>query len=106
MLFEENVQANDYSISEIMNYLIQKLESRYNSIIKFNELLDTYNSPEDFFSLRKDFKLLFNDLEEDFRQGIFAIKALTSQNIKILDESINLLNDNIELYLDSNFLTK
>ena len=31
-------------------------------------------------------KLLFNDLEEDFRQGIFAIKALTAQNKKILDD--------------------
>ena len=86
MLFEENVQTNDYSISEIMNYLIQKLESRYNSIIKFNELLDTYNSPEDFFSLRKDFKLLFNDLEEGFKQGIFTIKALTTQNKKLTDD--------------------
>ena len=86
MFFEENVQTNGYSISEIMEYLIQKLESRYNSIIKFNELLDTYNSPEDFFSLRKDFKLLFNDLEEGFKQGIFTIKALTAQNKQLTDD--------------------
>ena len=86
MFLEENVQTSDYSITEIMDYLIQKLESNYNSIIKFNELLDTYNSPEDFFSLRKDFILLFNDLEEGFKQSIFTIKALTSQNKKIMDD--------------------
>ena len=66
-----------------MKYLVQKLETRYNSIIKFNKLLDSSNTSEAFYSLKKDFKLLFNDLEEDFRQGIFAIKALTSQNIKL-----------------------
>ena len=86
MFFEDENQSNDYNISEIMEYLSQKLESRYNSIIKFNELINTSGTPEAFFSLRKDFKLLFNDLEEDFKQGIFAIKALTEQNKKLLDD--------------------
>ena len=86
MFVEEQNYLNDYNVSEVMEYLSQKLESRYNSIIKFNELINTTGTPEAFFSLRKDFKLLFNDLEEDFKQGIFAIKALTAQNKKLIED--------------------
>ena len=86
MFVEEQNCLNDYNVSEVMEYLSQKLESRYNSIIKFNELINTSGTPEAFFSLRKDFKLLFNDLEEDFKQGIFAIKALTAQNKNLIED--------------------
>ena len=97
MFFEEEDQTNDYSISEVMEYLVQKLESRYNSIMKFKELLDTLGSPESFFSLKRDLKLLFNDLEQDFRQGIYAIKALSTQNEKLMDDLKVKINENKEL---------
>ena len=77
---------NDNSSIEIMSYLIKKLESNYSSLLKFNNLLDSLDSPDSFFSLRKDLKLLFKDLIDNFNQGIFAIKALTNQNKKILEE--------------------
>ena len=76
----------DNSSLEIMSYLIKKLESNYSSLLKFNNLLDSLDSPDSFFSLRKDLKLLFKDLIDNFNQGIFAIKALTNQNKKILEE--------------------
>ena len=97
MSYEESNELDDYSAIDIMEYLVKKLESRYNSILQFNKLIDTSNSSESFFALRKDFKLLFNDLEEDFRQGIFSIKALTKQNKKILDDLkiINKQNKNL-----------
>ena len=79
-------EYNDYSIFEMMKYLIEKLESRYNSILNFNKLVDSYNSPQEFFTLKNEFKQIFNDLENDFRQGIFAIKALSNQNKNILDD--------------------
>ena len=82
----EDSDLNDNSSIEIMNYLIKKLESTYNSILKFNNLIDSYDTSEEFFSLRKDLKLLFTDLTENLNQGIFAIKALTNQNKKILEE--------------------
>ena len=85
MSFDELEKYQDFSFVEAMEYLIQKLESRYSSILKMNKLMDSLNSSDTFFSLRKDIKLLFNDLEEDFRQGIFAIKALTSQNKQLFD---------------------
>ena len=82
----EDSDINDNSSIEIMAYLIKKLESSYNSILKFNNLLDSYDTSESFFTLRKDLKLFFTDLTENFNQGIFAIKALTNQNKKILEE--------------------
>ena len=82
----EDPEISDNSSIEIMNYLIKKLESTYNSILKFNNLLDSYDTSESFFTIRKDLKLFFTDLTENFNQGIFAIKALTNQNKKILEE--------------------
>ena len=79
-------EYNDDSSIEIMSYLIKKLESNYSSLLKFNNLLDSLDSSETFFSLKKDLKLLFKDLIDNFNQGIFAIKALTNQNKKILEE--------------------
>ena len=49
-------------------------------------MLDSYDTSESFFTIRKDLKLFFTDLTENFSQGIFAIKALTNQNKKILEE--------------------
>ena len=83
---KENSDFDEDSLTEIMSYLIKKLESNYSSIIKFNSLLETHDTSESFFSLKKDLKLFFNDLLENFKQGIFAIKALTNQNKKILEE--------------------
>ena len=79
-------EYNYDSSIEIMSYLIKKLESNYSSLLKFNNLLDSLDSSESFFSLKKDLKLLFKDLIDNFNQGIFAIKALTNQNKKILEE--------------------
>ena len=94
----EDSEISDNSSIEIMNYLIKKLESTYNSILKFNNLLDSYDTSESFFTIRKDLKLFFTDLTENFNQGTFAIKALTNQNKKILEElkenNIN-INNNI-----------
>ena len=79
-------EYNDNSTQEIMSYLIKKLQSNYSLILKYNNLIDSSETPETFFNLRKDLKLLFNDLTENLKQGIFTIKALTNQNKKILEE--------------------
>ena len=79
-------EYNDNSTQEIMSYLIKKLQSNYSLILKYNNLIDSSETHESFFNLRKDLKLLFNDLTENLKQGIFAIKALTNQNKKILEE--------------------
>lgn len=86
MSIDNSNQMYDSSFFEAMKYLINKLESRYNSILTFNKLLNSSDSPNSLFSIKKELKLLFNDLQEDFRQGIFTIKALTKYNKNILDE--------------------
>ena len=86
MSIDNSNQIYDSSFIEAMKYLINKLESRYNSFLKFSKLIDASDSPNSLFSIKKDLKLLFNDLQEDVRQGIFAIKALTTYNKNILDE--------------------
>ena len=86
MSIDNSNQIYDSSFIEAMKYLINKLESRYNSFLKFSKLIDASDSPNSLFSIKKDLKLLFNDLQEDIRQGIFAIKALTTYNKNILDE--------------------
>ena len=79
-------EENNLNSTKLMEYLIKKLEARYNTVSKFTKIFNTLDSFETLYSLRQELKLLFNDLEEDFRQGIFAIKALTAQNKKILDD--------------------
>ena len=86
MSIDNSNQMYDSTFFEAMKYLINKLQSRYNSILTFNKLLDSSDSPNSLFSIKKELKLLFNDLQEDFRQGIFTIKALTKYNKNILDE--------------------
>ena len=85
MSIDNSNQMYDSSFFEAMKYLINKLESRYNSFLKLSKLIDASDSPNSLFSIKKDLKLLFNDLQEDVRQGIFAIKALTTYNKNILD---------------------
>ena len=99
----DSSQLYDNSYVELMEYLIEKLESRYNSILKYNKLLESSDSPNSLFDLKKDLISLFNGLQEDFRQGIFAIKALTTQNKKITEELKvkNIENKNMEIKLNN-----
>ena len=81
-----SAEEKNLNSTEIMGYLIRKLEARYNAVSKFSKIFNSLDSFESLYSLRQELKILFNDLEEDLRQGIFAIKALTAQNKKILDD--------------------
>ena len=53
MSLDQPSKFNDYLVEEVMKYLVQKLETRYNSIIKFNKIMDSSNSSETFYSLKK-----------------------------------------------------
>ena len=78
-------EINDTNL-EVMNYLIQKLESRKKKIIKFKNLFRELDSFESFYFHRKEIYILLNDLEEDLKQSSFAIKALVLQNKALLKE--------------------
>ena len=95
-------ETNDSSL-EIMNYLIQKLEARQKKVFKFKNLFQELDSFETFYSQRKEIFLLLNDLEDDLKQAIFAIKALTMQN-KALLKDINIkINENKNISNQLNF---
>ena len=78
-------EINDTNL-EVMQYLIQKLESRHKKIIKFKNIFRELDSFESFYFQRKEIYILLNDLEEDLKQSSFAIKALVMQNKALLKE--------------------
>ena len=78
-------EINDAGL-EVMQYLIQKLESRQKKIIKFKNLFRELDSFESFYLQRKEIYILLIDLEEDLKQSSFAIKALVLQNKALLKE--------------------
>ena len=69
---------------DVMEYLIQKLESRQKKAIKFKNIINSINSYEAFYSQQKELYMVFNELEEDLKQAIFSIKALILQNKNLL----------------------
>ena len=92
----ENKNENEIKDSnlEVMNYLIQKLDSRKNKIVKFKDLFKELDSFESFYAQRKEIYILLNNLEEDLKQTSFAIKALVIQNKALLKEINIKINEN------------
>ena len=89
---------------EVMNYLIQKLESRQKKVFKFKTIFKELDSFESFYSQRKEIYLLLNNLEEDLKQASFAIKALYIQNKALLKDISNRVNENKNMTNKLNFL--
>ena len=72
---------------DVMEYLIEKLESRQKKVIKCQNLIKSINCYEAFYSQQKELYVIFNELEEDLKQAIFSIKALILQNKNLLAEA-------------------
>lgn len=79
-----NSSMNSSTISQsncsIMEYLIQKLESRSRRISKQKSLFSSFASYETILSQKKELLTLFTDLEDDLKQASYAIKALLNEN--------------------------
>ena len=88
-----NNKNNEQSL-DVINYLIQKLESRQKKIFKYKNLLEELDSFETFYSKRKEIYLLLNNLEEDLKQASFAIKALMLQNKSLIKDINTKLSEN------------
>jgi len=99
----------------IMEYLIQKLESRKKNLFKCYNIFNTIDSFESFYNMKKDILNLFNLLEEELNQASLAIKALVTQNKALSHEiagtknlQINynkLLQENNYLLIENNNLS-
>lgn len=75
-----NSSTISQSNSSIMEYLIQKLESRSRRISKQKSLFVSFVSYETILSQKKELLTLFTDLEDDLKQASYAIKALLNEN--------------------------
>ena len=78
------------STPNIIDYLIQKLESRQKNIQKYKILLNTIDSFESFCIKKTEIFQLFNNLQEELLQGTYALKALATQNKALSKENINM----------------
>ena len=97
------------SSPDIMEYLIQKLESRQRNLFNYANLFNSINSIEDFYLKRKNIFNLFQNLEEELRQASLAIKALMVQNKALSEENMKCLNirkNNTKLVKENNYLLK
>ena len=92
---------------EIMEYLIQKLESRERNLSKYSNIFNTIDSFDSFHQKKKDIFILFKNLEEELHQAAFAIKALMNQNKAISQENLSnkiLKNNYNKLLKENNYL--
>ena len=71
------------NFQNVMQYLCQKLESHSRNIAKKRQNLFNSLTPETFAYQKNDITNFLNDLEEDLRQGAFAIKTLINENINL-----------------------
>ena len=105
--FCNNIICN--SNPDIMEYLIQKLESRKNNLSKYANIINSIDSFESFYQRKKDIFLLFKNLEEELHQASLAIKALVVQNKALSKETSNTIisekNYN-KLLQENNYLLK
>jgi hypothetical protein len=104
------------SNSDIMEYLVQKLESRERNLSKCANFFNAIDSFETFYQKRKDIFNLFKSLEEEIHQAALAIKALLVQNKALSKENVDskfnqrdynkLLQENNYLLIENNKYAK
>ena len=102
--------------SDIMEYLVQKLESRERNLSKYANFFNTMDSFETFYQKKKDILNLFKSLEEEIHQATLAIKALLMQNKALSKENVDtqvnqrdynkLLRENNYLLIENNKYAK
>ena len=97
------------SSPDIMEYLIQKLETRQKNLFQYANMFNSINSIEEFYMRRKDIFNLFQNLEEELRQAALAIKAIMIQNKALSNENIQILGikkNYSKLLSENNYLLK
>lgn len=79
--FDNSVHSTSQQSTQLLDYLIRKLEARGKTISKY--VLTLLNNKQFVLPIKNDIISLLNDLEIDLKQAASAIKALLSEN-KIL----------------------
>ena len=102
-MFNDNNNSISQTNENLIEYLINKLDSRIKKISKNKNFIKSIENI-DFFPYKKDLINLMNDLEEDFKQALFAIKALLTENKSLTLDNNNLKEKNFNLIETNNFL--
>ena len=102
-MFNNNNNSISQTNENLIEYLINKLDSRIKKISKNKNFIKSIENI-DFFPYKKELINLMNDLEEDLKQALFAIKALLTENKSLTIENNNLNEKNIKLNDKNNFL--
>jgi hypothetical protein len=72
----------------LIHYLVRKFESRQNSLDNLKKTLNSITSLEDYYINKKPTINFIDELIEDFKQAVFAMKALLTEN-----KALSLSND-------------
>jgi len=72
--------------STLMEYLVNKLEARIKSLPKARSAIANISNIQELVENKKDIIRDFFDIEDDFKQGINAIKALIVQNRDLTEQ--------------------
>ena len=72
----------------LIQYLIRKLESKKNSLYNIKGILNSVHSIDDYLKYKLPIINFLEELNHDFKQAIFAIKALLTEN-----KALSLSND-------------
>jgi hypothetical protein len=102
-MFNNNNNSISQTNENLFEYLINKLDSRIKKISKNKNFIISIENIN-FFPYKKELINLMNDLEEDLKQALFAIKALLTENKSLTIENNNLNEKNIKLNEKNNFL--
>ena len=103
-MFNNNNNSISQTNENLIEYLINKLDSRIKKISKNKNFIISIENIN-FFPYKKELINLMNDLEEDLKQALFAIKALLTENKSLTIENNNLNEKNLKLNEKNNFLT-
>ena len=102
-MFNNNNNSISQTNENLIEYLINKLDSRIKKISKNKNFIISIENIN-FFPYKKELINLMNDLEEDLKQALFAIKALLTENKSLTIENNNLNEKNLKLNEKNNFL--
>jgi hypothetical protein len=78
---------NSFSkFSNLMDYLVKKLEIRAKSLPRTRQIINNIFSIQDLVESKKELNKHFSEIEEDFKQGVEALRALVAQNKDLTEQ--------------------
>lgn len=93
MSISGQISYNQNNSSNVINYLIKKLEARSRNMQKSRNALNNIFNMQDLIENKKEMIRHFYEIEDDITQGSMGLKAVISQNGD-LQEQLDIANKN------------